>query len=81
MKLCQKLMVGLHIVFLTGCVFMLPPTKAFKEMMGYYVGKPLSEYTRVYSPTTVAVQEIRKVRPGVMENYFEYGIGFRKAGK
>lgn len=82
-KLCRKVIVGLSMAFLTGCIFIVPPTKAFKETMDYYVGnrKPLSEYTRVYSPPTVAIQEIREVRPGVIEYFFEYGIGFHKPGK
>lgn len=83
MKPYQKFMVGLSMAFLTGCIFIAPPTKVFKETMDYYAGnrKSLSEFTRVYSPPTVAIQEIREVRPGVMEYFFEYGIGFHKPGK
>lgn len=61
--------------FLGGCIFIVPPTRAFKEMMDYYAGnrKPLSEYTRVYAPPSAVIQEIREVRPGVMEYFFEWG--------
>lgn len=83
MKHYQKFMVGLYVAFLTGCIFIVPPTKAFKETMDYYVGnrKPLSEFTRVYISPPVIIEEIREVRPGVMEYFFEEGKGFHSPGK
>ena len=80
MKFNRTIFVGLPIMLLAGCLYLAPPTKVFRDQMdNYYVGKPLSEYTRVY--TSATIEETREVRPGVMEYYFEWGKGLHRPGK
>ena len=80
MQFNKILFVGILTVLLTGCLYIAPPTKVFRDQMdNYYVGRRLSEYTRVY--TSATIEEIREVQPGKMEYYFEWGKGLHKPGK
>jgi hypothetical protein len=75
----NKRFVGILTVILAGCIYLVPPTKAFRETMDYYVGKPLSEYRRVY--TSATIEDTREVRPGAMDYYFEWGKGLHRPGR